>query len=90
MQTILDHGDFVRSMPSTSDNGPPAGGVAAVGVPAPIETDPAIVADLIGGWQVALAAVKRDIRTKVGTALLVHPRDMQELKRFLFDPRSRR
>ncbi len=84
LQTILDRGDFIPSLP---DNGP---GAAPEGVPpAPIETDPAIVAELIGRSQDSIAALKRDIRTKSGSALLDFIlTDLQELKRILFDPRS--
>ena len=85
LQTILDRGDFIRSVP---DDGPawvPPGS----GAPAPIETDPAIVAELIGRSQASIAAVKRDIRTKSGPALLDFIlADLQELRRILFDPRS--
>src|SRR5207244_7251554 len=64
LQTVLDRGDFIRSLPDEGPGGPPAGGA-----PAPIETDPAIVADLIGRSQASIAALKRDIRTKSGSAL---------------------
>jgi phosphoenolpyruvate synthase/pyruvate phosphate dikinase len=84
LQTILDRGDFIRSLP---DKGP--GVVPAGGAPAPIETDPAIVAELIGRSQASIAALKRDIRTKSGSALLDFIlTDIQELKRILVDPRS--
>jgi rifampicin phosphotransferase len=84
LQTILDRGDFIRSLP---DEGP--AGAPASGAPAPIETDPAIVAELIGRSQASIAAVKRDIRTKSGSALLDFIlADFQELRRILFDPRS--
>jgi phosphoenolpyruvate synthase/pyruvate phosphate dikinase len=84
LQTILDRGDFIRSLPDEAPSGPPAGGA-----PAPIETDPAIVAELIGRSQASIAAVKRDIRTKSGSALLDFIlADFQELRRILFDPRS--
>ncbi|MGB0095140.1 MAG: PEP-utilizing enzyme, partial [Solirubrobacteraceae bacterium] len=57
--------------------------------PSPIETDPAIVAELIGRNQDSIAALKRDIRTKSGSALLDFIlADILELKRILFDPRS--
>jgi len=63
--------------------------VPAVGAPAPIEIDPAIVAELIGRSQASIAALKRDIGTKSGTALLDFILvDFQELKRILFDPKS--
>jgi pyruvate,water dikinase len=84
LQTILDRGDFIRSLP---DEGPDA--ARAGGAPAPIETDPAIVAELIGRSQASIAASKHDIRTKSGSALLDFIlADLQELRRILFDPRS--
>src|SRR5205823_3677115 len=84
LQTILDRGDFIRSLPDEGPGGPPASGVSA-----PIETDPAIVADLIGRSQASIAALKRDIRTKSGSALLDFIlADIQELRRILSDPQS--
>ena len=85
LQTILERGDFIPSLP---DEGP-GWAPPAVGAPAPIETDPAIVAELIGRSQASIAALKRDIRTKSGSALLDFIlADIQELKRILFDPQS--
>ncbi|MGH7358750.1 MAG: rifamycin-inactivating phosphotransferase, partial [Candidatus Rokuibacteriota bacterium] len=84
LETILERGDLIRSLPDEGPGGAPAGGA-----PAPIETDPAIVADLIGRNQASIAALKRDIRTKSGSALLDFIlADVQELKRILFDPQS--
>ncbi len=85
LQTILERDRFIRSVP---DDGPawtpPGSG------PAPIETDPAIVTELIEHSQASVAALKRDIRTKSGEALLDFIlADIPELKRVLFDPRSR-
>ncbi len=83
LQAILDR-DFIPSLPDEAPAGPPAGGA-----PAPIETDPGIVTELIGRTQASIAALKRDIRTKSGPALLDFVlADIQELKRILFDPRS--
>ena len=57
---------------------------------APIETDPAIVADLIERSEDSIATLKRDIRTKSGSGLLDFIlEDIKELKQVLFDPRSR-
>ena len=85
LQTILDRGDFIPSLPDEGPGWAPPGGAA----PAPIETDPAIVAELIGRSQASIAALKRDIRTKSGSALLDFIlADIQELKRILFDPQS--
>src|SRR5436309_3125145 len=84
LQTILDRGDFIRSLPDEGPGGAPAGGA-----PAPIETDPAIVAELIARSQASIAALKRDIQTKSGPALLDFILgDIQELRRILFDPQS--
>src|SRR6266571_165397 len=84
LETIVERGDFIRPLP---DEGPP--GPLFGGAPAPIETDPAIVTELIGRSQASIAASERDIRTKSAEALLDFIRaDIQELKRILFDPQS--
>jgi rifampicin phosphotransferase len=86
LQTILDRGNFVRSLPDEGPPWTPPGSGAA-----PVETDPAIVTELIGRSQASIAASKRDIRTKSGSALLDFIlADIQELRRILFDPQSRR
>src|ERR687889_673057 len=84
LQTILERGDFIRSLP---DEGP--GGALAGGAPPPVQTDPAIVAELIGRSQASIVALKRDIPTKSGSALLDFIlADIQELRRILFDQQS--
>src|SRR5258708_39257658 len=84
LQTMLERDGFIRPLP---DEGPP--GPLSGGAPAPIETDPAIVTELIGRSQASIAASERDIRTKSGEALPGFIRaDIQELKRILFDPQS--
>ncbi len=82
LETILERGDFIRSLPDAAPAwAPPGGGHTA------IETDPAIVNDLIARSQASIATLKHDIRKKSGSALLdfilAH-----ELKRIEFDPRS--
>jgi phosphoenolpyruvate synthase/pyruvate phosphate dikinase len=84
LETVLER-DFVPSVPDQGPGGPVVGSAA----PAPIETDPAIVADLIERNRASIAELKRDIQTKSGPALLDFIlADIQELKRILFDPRS--
>ena len=84
LQTVLDRGDFVEALP---DEGPAAAGPPAGGPPAPIATDPAIVADLIARNEASVAALKREIQTKSGPALLDFIlEDIQELKRLLVEP----
>jgi pyruvate,water dikinase len=84
LQTILDRGDFLPSVPDDAPGVPPPG-VA----PASIETDPAIVTDLIARSQASIATLKHDIRTRSGPALLDFVlEDIQEMRRILFDPES--
>jgi pyruvate,water dikinase len=86
LQTIIERGDFIRSLPDEGPAWTPPGSGAA-----PIETDPAIVAELIGRSQASIAALKGDIRSKSGSALLDFIlADIQERKRAQFDPRSMR
>ncbi len=84
LQTILDRGDFVPLLPDDGPVGAPAGGA-----PDPIETDPAIVTELVEHGQASNAALQRDITTKSGSELLDFiAGDIPELKRILFDARS--
>lgn len=84
LQTVVDRGDFLRSLP---DDG--SGGAPAAGPPAPIETDPAVVTELIRRGQASVATLRRDIQGLSGPALLDFVfADIAELKRVLFDPRS--
>ncbi len=84
LATILERGDFIPSLPDDGPGEPPAGGA-----PAPIETDPAIVTELTQRSQASIAALKRGIQTKSGSALLDFIlADIQDLKRILFDPQS--
>ncbi len=84
LQTILQRGDFIPSLPDAAPGGAPAGSA-----PAPIETDAAIVAALIERSQASIVALKRDIRTKSGSALLDFIlADIQEMKRILVDPKN--
>ncbi|HEV7902659.1 MAG TPA: PEP/pyruvate-binding domain-containing protein, partial [Pyrinomonadaceae bacterium] len=55
LETVLDRGDFIPSLPDEGPAWTPPGGGAAA-----IETDPAIVAELIAQSQTSIAALKRD------------------------------
>ncbi len=84
LRAILERDEFSATLP---DQGPGSAPLRAA--PAPIETDPAIVTELIERSQASNAAVARDIRSQSGSALLDFIlADIQELKRILFDPRS--
>jgi phosphoenolpyruvate synthase/pyruvate phosphate dikinase len=84
LETVLDRHDFVPTLPDAGPGGPPAGGA-----PAPIETDPAVVTELIERSEASVAALRRDIRTKTGPALFDFLLEaFQEHKRVLSDPLS--
>ena len=84
LRTILERGDFV---PTIEDHGP--SGAPAGGAPTLIETDPAVVSELIERSEASIATLSHDIRTKSGSALLDFIlADIEELRRILFDPRS--
>ncbi|MCZ1012615.1 phosphoenolpyruvate synthase [Streptomyces lydicus] len=82
LETVLDRDGFVPSLPDAGPGGPPA-----ARAPAPIETDPALVTELIERSQASLAALERDIRTKTGPALFDFLLEaFEEHKRGLGDP----
>jgi pyruvate,water dikinase len=84
LRTVLERGDFIPTLLDDGQGWTPPGGGAA-----PIETDPAIVAELVERGQASIAALKRDIRGKSGPELFDFIlADLEELKRFLRDPRS--
>jgi len=84
LETVLERDDFIPSLPDEGQVSAPTGSA-----PASLETDPAIVAGLIARSQASVAALKRDIRTRSGPALIEFIlADIQELKRILFDPQS--
>ena len=84
LQTVVERDDFIPLLP---DEGP---GAPEAGVPpVPIEPDPAIATELIGRNQESIAALKRDIAAKSGSALFDFIlADIQELRRVLFNPLS--
>jgi phosphoenolpyruvate synthase/pyruvate phosphate dikinase len=89
LRAILERGDFLPSLPA---QGPPTPGAPTVGsAPAQIDTDPTIVTELIERNRVSIDALKRDIQTKSGTALLDFVLEaFKEHKRVLGDPLSHR
>ncbi|HEY4452528.1 MAG TPA: rifamycin-inactivating phosphotransferase [Solirubrobacteraceae bacterium] len=84
LETVLERGDFIPLLADEDADEPAAGGAAAE-----IETDPAIVTELIARSQESIAALKRAIGAKSGAELFDFIlADIQELRRVLFDPRS--
>jgi pyruvate,water dikinase len=83
LRTVIDREGF---LPVVADAGqaPPA-----APEPAPLQTDRAVVLELMAGSEASLAQLKRDIAMTIGEARIafVH-NDIQELRRILFDRRS--
>ncbi|MER7396519.1 rifamycin-inactivating phosphotransferase [Streptomyces sp. NPDC000151] len=94
LETVLARDDFVPSLPDAAPGGPPPGpggrgGAPTGGASAPVETDPALVTELIERSRASLAALERDIRTKTGPALFDFLLEaFEEHKRILSDPLS--
>jgi phosphoenolpyruvate synthase/pyruvate phosphate dikinase len=85
LRTIVEREGFLRAVPDEGPAWAPPGSGAAT----PIETDPAIVVELIERSQASIAALKHDIGAKSGSALLDFIlADIQERRRSQFDPRS--
>jgi phosphoenolpyruvate synthase/pyruvate phosphate dikinase len=82
LETILGRADFIPTLPDAGPGGPFVGGGSA-----PIETDPAIVTELIERSQASIAALRHDIQTLTGPALFDFLLEaFQEHKRILRDP----
>ncbi|MFH9296479.1 rifamycin-inactivating phosphotransferase [Streptomyces sp. NPDC017520] len=86
LETVLERDGFGPSHPDAAPGGSPS-----TGAPAPIETDPAVVTELIERSRTSIAALERDIRTKKGPALFDFLLEaFEEHKRVLADPLSMR
>ncbi|MEU8327611.1 rifamycin-inactivating phosphotransferase [Micromonospora sp. NPDC048839] len=84
LQTVLDRPGFVPALPDSGPVSPPGGAA-----PTPIETDPAIVTQLIERTEASIAALRRDIAPLTGPALFDFLLEaFAEHKRDLGDPLS--
>ncbi|MFG3166262.1 rifamycin-inactivating phosphotransferase [Streptomyces sp. NPDC048200] len=84
LETVLAQDGFVPSLP---DAGP--GGLPGRGAADPIETDPAVVTELIERSRTSIAALEHDIRSRTGPALFDFLLEaFEEHKRVLSDPLS--
>lgn len=79
---LLGRGNFIEEQA-------PEKTVLPLRPPAPIENDPAIVAELIHRSQTSIETLKQKIQTRSGSDLFDFLlEDIQELKKISFDPRS--
>ncbi|MEV7279880.1 rifamycin-inactivating phosphotransferase [Streptomyces sp. NPDC093111] len=92
LETVLDRG-FVPLLPDPGAKGGPVaeggggGGGGRTGAPSAVDTDPAVVGELIERSRTSIAALERDIRTKQGPELFDYLEGaFEEHKRVLGDP----
>jgi len=89
LTTIIERGDFIKSLPDDKKEQGPGGRneAASVDYKALKDYDPAIVSDLIRSSQTSIEALKQNIQTKSGSKLFDFIlEDIQELKKATADP----
>ncbi|MGE7687694.1 phosphoenolpyruvate synthase [Lysinibacillus sp. NPDC097214] len=87
LMTIIERGDFIKSLPN--DNKAPSPNRGNTDMLAQIEINPSIVSELIKRNQTSIEELKQNIQTKSGIDLFDFIlEDLQELKKILFDPQS--
>ena len=89
LQSVIDRGDFIPELPEGDATAALPPSVAADDTLASLETDPAVVTEIIDRAEAWMDALKRDIRGKHGQDLLDFiAADVQELKKVMFTPQS--
>jgi rifampicin phosphotransferase len=92
LTTIIERGDFIKSIPDDKKEPGPGKDNKAVSLPdyqTLNEYDPTIVSDLIKSSQTAIEALKQNIQTKSGSDLFDFIlEDIQQLKKTLYVPQS--
>ena len=85
LETVLRRGDFIASGDDDGPAVPPGGG----GRREPVDTDPAVVAQLIEWNRASVAELQQEIQTRSGSALFEFIlADLEELRALLFDPQG--
>ncbi len=89
LTTILERGDFVKSLPDDQSPGKSRKGRSLADFQTLNDYDPAIVADLIQQSQTSIEALKQTIQTKSGSDLFDFIlKDIQQLKKTHSDSQS--
>ena len=89
VMTIIERGDFIKSIPDEQKEQKPNPGASSAGIQAPFENNPTIVADLMKKSQISIEELKQTIQAKSGSDLFDFLlEDIQRLKKILFDPQS--
>jgi rifampicin phosphotransferase len=85
LETVLDRGDIVPSLPEDAAGEPPL----PPSPPTPLDADPALVSEFIERNRTSVEHLRQEIRTRSGAALVDFIReDIQELRALLFAPDS--
>ncbi|MDP4098806.1 phosphoenolpyruvate synthase [Paenibacillus sp. P96] len=89
LMTIIER-DFIKLLPNDEkEAGKSNKAMPSAGARTQIDSDPAIVSDLIKRNQASIEELKQNIHTKSGSDLFDFiVDDMQQLKKILFDPQS--
>jgi rifampicin phosphotransferase len=89
LTTILERGDFIKSLPNDQSPGKSSQGRSPADFQTLNDYDPAIVADLIQQSQTSIATLKQTIQTKSGLDLFDFIlEDIQQLKQINADSQS--
>lgn len=91
LTNLMERGDFIKLLPNEKEQSPSNGNQTAsyLGAHAPIDNDPAIVADLIRSNQNSLEELKQGINAKSGADVFDFiVDDIQQLRKILFDPQN--
>src|SRR5262249_6216748 len=92
LMTILERGDFIKSLPNDTKEASPSKsnqGVPPAGFQTLNDYDPQVVSELIKSSQASIDELRRDIQTKSGSALFDFVlEDIQKLRKIMSDPQS--
>ncbi len=89
LTTILERGDFIKSLPIESDPGNKNQPASPPNYQTLNDYDPKIVSDLIKTDQISIESLKKNIQTKSGPGLFDFIlEDIRQLKKIITDPQS--
>ena len=92
LMSIIERGDFIKSLPDDKQEQSPGKSnrvVSVAGFRTQVENDPAIASELIRSSQTSIEELEHNILTKSGPDLFDFIlEDIQQLRKILFDPQS--
>lgn len=89
--TIIERGDFIKSLPEDTEKPSPNKSMPSAGIQTQVENDPTIVSNLIKSSEASIEELKQNIKRKSGSDVFDFIlEDIQQLKKRLFDSQSMR